>query len=1092
MRSTVTFKNKRKPRMKKQSSVVTSLAFALSLGAGIAFAQTDGLPRGAYDMPYTRYESEDATKGGTAKLEEAPTFDQSQIACEASNQKYVGLASSNDYVEWPVTKPADGVTLRFTMPDKADGSGMDGSLGVYVNGAKVQSVAVSSYHAYQYFPAYDPVETPGGKTFMRFDEVHFKLATKLKAGDTFRIQKDNGDAITYGIDFAELEDVPAALALPANFLSVTAYGAAPDDTIDDMPAFNQCIAAAVAQGKGVYIPAGRFILNDKLTLNVSNLKIQGAGIWYTEIYFSNNTKFSGGIIARATNVELSNFYMNTINRDRMVNGDYRIYKAFMGTYGSGSKIHDIWEEHFECGFWIGGYDPPYPIDMTDKLTIAYVRIRNNYADGVNLCEGTSNCLVEHCSFRNGGDDAMAIWPDKTYATQPCMNDIFRYNTVENNWRAGSAAIFGGYGNEINHCLIKDGVGGSGIRFTNDFPGYTFDNTGALTKIYENTIIACGTSYDLWNQKRGAIELYANTGIFNIRFDNNDIVNAQRDGIQMYGNNIYNLVFNNTTIDGTGKDGTPRDVGKDVYSGFGIYVQAGSQTATFNNLTVLNSASGTFINRNQSFQLIIQNASTPVTGVSISPTTAVSISTGQTAQFTAVIQPPDAINQNVAWTSSSPAVATVDATGKVTGAAVGSATITVTTQDGNKTATKLISVTPAVTIVATGPLAAEGGNTGVFTISTSGASQSITVPYTISGTATAADYAPVLSGSVTLTSAAPSSTITITPVDNNKFDGTRTLTLTLQPGTGYNVGTPASATVSIADNDNPPCTSPVIAYTSTAPVIDQTIDSAWSKAPTGKISNITIGSKSADFSAQWRGMYDATNLYMLVEVVDANKVNHSNANWWEDDAVEIFIDGNNSKGTSYDKVNDFQLGFRWNDTQIHIGSNSVTTTTGIKFAIQNTTTGYNLEAALPWATIGVTPALGSAIGLDIAVDNDNGGTTRDFQATAFATTTTAWSDPSVFGTVYLTSCGPVGTGRSAPLPLTRAKLPAGQMRKITGSTFIFPREFSPFFKSVSVYDLRGRLEVNAVVGKNALDIQKDLGLSSGMHIIKFKALENKTE
>jgi hypothetical protein len=67
-----------------------------------------------------------------------------------------------------------------------------------------------------------------------------------------------------------------------------------------------------------------------------------------------------------------------------------------------------------------------------------------------------------------------------------------------------------------------------------------------------------------------------------------------------------------------------------------------------------------------------------------------------------------------------------------------------------------------------------------------------------------------------------------------------------------------------------------------------------------------------------------------------------------------------------------------------------------------------------------------------------------------------------------------------------------MRKITGSTFIFPREFSPFFKSVSVYDLRGRLELNAVVGKNALDIQKDLGLSSGMHIITFKALANKTE
>jgi hypothetical protein len=1063
---------------------VSLFTLAVCAGIGLIFAQSDGLPRGAYDMPYTRYEAEDGQKGGLAKLEQALTFDQSQIACEASNQNYVSLASNNDYVEWPITKPADGVTLRFTMPDNSDGSGLNGSLGIYVNGTKVQSAALSSYHAYQYFPAYDPVETPGGKTFMRFDEVHFKLATKLKSGDTFRIQKDNGDAITYGVDFVELEDVPAALDMPANVLSVTDFGAKANDSADDMPAFNQCIAAAAAQGKGVYIPAGRFILNDKLILNVSNLKIQGAGIWYTEIYFSNNTKFSGGIMARATNVELSNFYMNTINRDRMVNGDYRIYKGFMGTYGSGSKVHDVWEEHFECGFWIGGYDPPYPVDMTDKLTISYCRIRNNYADGVNLCEGTSNSIVEHCSFRNGGDDAMAIWPDRTYATQPCMNDIFRYNTVENNWRAGSAAIFGGYGHEINHCLIKDGVGGSGIRFTNDFPGYTFDTIGKIIRIYENTIIGCGTSYDLWNQKRGAIELYANTGIFNIRFDNNDIINSQRDAIQMYGNNIYNLVFNNTLIDGTGKDGTPRDVGKDVYSGFGIYVQAGSQTATFNNLTVLNAASGTYLNRNQSFQLIIKNASTPVTGVGISPATDVSISTGQAVQLSAVIQPPDAINQNVTWKSSDTSVATIDATGKVIGAGVGTATITVTTQDGNKTSTKLISVTPAVTIAATDPSAAEGGDVGVFTISASGVSQSITVPYTISGTATAADYTPALSGSVTLTAAAPASTITITPVDNNKFDGTRTLTLTLQPGTGYTLGGNTSATVSISDNDNPPCTSPVIAYTGAAPAIDQAVDSAWSKAPVAKINNITLGNKSPDFSAQWRGMYDNSNLYFLVEVTDATKINHSNANWWEDDAIEVFIDGNNSKGAMYDKVNDFQFGFRWNDTVIHLGTNSVINTTGIRFTIQNTTTGYNLEVAIPWATIGVTPALGSAIGLDIQVDDDNG-STRDFQAAAFATTTTAWSDPRVFGTVYLTSCGPVGI--AGPRAALASKPPAGQMRKIAGESFVFPAEFGPFAKTMAVYNLQGKLEKRARVAKNAVDLRKDLGLSPGIHIVKFEAV-----
>ncbi|HTJ53703.1 MAG TPA: Ig-like domain-containing protein [Cyclobacteriaceae bacterium] len=81
----------------------------------------------------------------------------------------------------------------------------------------------------------------------------------------------------------------------------------------------------------------------------------------------------------------------------------------------------------------------------------------------------------------------------------------------------------------------------------------------------------------------------------------------------------------------------------------------------------------------------------VTGVSVSPTSA-SIKAGLTQQLTATITPSNATNQNVTWSSSNTAVATVSTTGLVTGVAAGSATITVTTQDGNKTATAAITVT----------------------------------------------------------------------------------------------------------------------------------------------------------------------------------------------------------------------------------------------------------------------------------------------------------------------------------------------------------------------------------------------------------------
>ena len=58
---------------------------------------------------------------------------------------------------------------------------------------------------------------------------------------------------------------------------------------------------------------------------------------------------------------------------------------------------------------------------------------------------------------------------------------------------------------------------------------------------------------------------------------------------------------------------------------------------------------------------------------------------------ATVNPSDASNKNVTWKSSDDKIATVDANGKVTAVAVGKATITVTTEDGGKTATCEVTV-----------------------------------------------------------------------------------------------------------------------------------------------------------------------------------------------------------------------------------------------------------------------------------------------------------------------------------------------------------------------------------------------------------------
>lgn len=81
----------------------------------------------------------------------------------------------------------------------------------------------------------------------------------------------------------------------------------------------------------------------------------------------------------------------------------------------------------------------------------------------------------------------------------------------------------------------------------------------------------------------------------------------------------------------------------------------------------------------------------VTSVSVTPSTA-SIAVGATRQLTATVAPSGA-TQSVTWTSSAPGVATVSASGLVTGVSAGSATITATsTADGTKTGASAITVT----------------------------------------------------------------------------------------------------------------------------------------------------------------------------------------------------------------------------------------------------------------------------------------------------------------------------------------------------------------------------------------------------------------
>jgi hypothetical protein len=116
--------------------------------------------------------------------------------------------------------------------------------------------------------------------------------------------------------------------------------------------------------------------------------------------------------------------------------------------------------------------------------------------------------------------------------------------------------------------------------------------------------------------------------------------------------------------------------------------------------------------------------------------------------------------------------------------------------------------PTVTVTATDASGTEtAGNPIVLTLTRSGSTAaSLAVNVTWGGTASSTDYTisvvgGTLAGSVA-TFAAGSATIAVTimPVDDSAVEGLETATLTAASGSGYTVGTPASASGTIADND----------------------------------------------------------------------------------------------------------------------------------------------------------------------------------------------------------------------------------------------------------------------------------------------------
>jgi|GEM_PF-2520861 len=495
----------------------------LTANASTQKFRLEPVPQGA-SLPWVTYDEANYTEiGGGADIL-AATYDHIEIQAEAQDRSSTHLDSTGGYIKWTLNKPADAFTLRYSIADAPAGGGLDSQVSLYINGVFNQKVDITSKQAWVYFDefmvGYDAPAT-GRRPAKRFNEARIQFTTALAAKDIIEFRRESGDAAIW-IDVLEAET--SETVAPANsneFYDVTNYGAIANDGLDDLTAFLDCIDAAKINNKGVFIPTGAFHLSDQLSL--SNVQIMGAGIWNTELHFTNLIVNKGGIIATSSNVTVSDFYMKGPVSSRMQ------YRALSGYWGSNSMIENIWLEHFSGGMWIADYT--YPIESTDGLIVRNCRVRNTFSDGINLLEGTKNSVVENCHIRSTGDDSLATWSSNPYQSVVCKNITFRYNTIVCTYRANGMGIYGGEEHTIHHNMISDTVTGAGMRLSTTFAlyGFIFSDIG-MVKIYNNTLCRTGTVNGFGNSTAAIIMRTRYGHVQNIHFKEITIESAEQSGI----------------------------------------------------------------------------------------------------------------------------------------------------------------------------------------------------------------------------------------------------------------------------------------------------------------------------------------------------------------------------------------------------------------------------------------------------------------------------------------------------------------------------------------------------------------------------------
>jgi hypothetical protein len=415
------------------------------------------------------------------------------------------------------------------------------------------------------------------------------LNSSIPAGSKIRLQKDAANSGTFAVDFVSLEQVsPIANPDPARYAVPTGFGHQ-----DVQNALDRVRMDTTGNLVGVYLPPGDYQTSSKFQVYMKPVRVIGAGPWYTR-FVAPSTQENTDIGFRAessANGSVFSGFAYFGNYTSRIDGPGKVFD-FNGI--SGSTIENIWVEHMVCLYWGAN---------TDNMTLRNNRIRNMFADGINMTNGSSGNLVSNNESRATGDDSFALFNAQDGGGGEVTGNTFENLTSMLTWRAAGFAVYGGYDNVFRNLLVADTLVYSGITISSLDFGIPMNGFGASppTRFENISVVRAGGHF--WGaQTFPGIWVYSATKIFQgIRVSDVDIVDPTYHGIMFQtdyvgGQPLFpvaDTVFTNVSISGARKSG-------DAYndkSGFGIWAnempEAGEGPArgsvTFNNLTLSNNA-----------------------------------------------------------------------------------------------------------------------------------------------------------------------------------------------------------------------------------------------------------------------------------------------------------------------------------------------------------------------------------------------------------------------------------------------------------------------------------------------------------------------